>query len=139
MISLSDFVEVLARDLAKSKTRDLRTQLKLQQMQRRAMEIEQLLASGSTEEHRDSLQNELASLNADIPKKLKKLENVGMTALPITASRPSLNPADTETGVRAEGDGGEYEAAEDVFENPLQKSRAPPPEDDVENDSGDFT
>ena len=84
MISLSDFVSVLARDLAKSKTKDLRTQLKLQQQQRRAAEINRLLASGSAEEDRESLTNELAALDAEIAKKIKKLHKVGMPVLPST-------------------------------------------------------
>lgn len=138
MISLSDFVSVLARDLAKSKTKDLRTQLKLQQQQRRAAEINRLLASGSAEEDRESLTNELAALDAEIAKKIKKLHKVGMPVLPSTESRPS-SPSQNEARTKTAGGSTEYEAAEDVFVNPLQKGLASPPENDSNSNSGDFT
>lgn len=124
---MSDFVTVLARDLAKSKSKDLRKQQKVIRMQGRVLEIKTQLGTVSGQEEA-SLRNEMAALYEKIEKCNKMLEQVGIPVPPtVEAPRPtspSENGSGTATDSRAEGDNGVYEAEEDVFVNPLQRGRA---------------
>ena len=127
---MTDFVSALAKDLSKSKSKDTRKYNKVLQMHARVRQIQLQLGSVSHEEE-ESLHNEMRVLNADIEKKTKQLEQVGMPfdippSVEVRPASPPQNANGTTNGVAglgAEGGSGEYEAEEDVFVNPLQKGR----------------
>jgi len=123
MISMNDFVMMLAKDLAKSKGADLRKQHKIIRMQARSLEIQTMLGTVSHEEE-ESLRIEYEALQKDIAKKSRQLEELGLPATPPTPERPPATNGSENGVASSEGENGEYEAEEDVFENPLQKGRA---------------
>jgi hypothetical protein len=123
MISMNDFVMVLAKDLAKSKGADLRKQHKIIRMQARSLEIQTMLGTVSHEEE-ESLRIEYEALQKDIAKKSRQLEELGLPATPPTPERPPATNGSENGVASSEGENGEYEAEEDVFENPLQRGRA---------------
>ena len=121
MISLDDFLTVLAQDLVKSKSKDQRKHRKVLRMQTRMLEIKASLGTASKDEEY-SLQNEMAALEKSIAKKTKELEHVGIPVEAMVVAPRPTSPLASGTGDA--GGTGEYEAEEDVFVNPLQQGRA---------------